>query len=100
MGCSVAVFERQSRNDGRLLRRRNADACRDRASAASRRNLPGGNRQQLSRWMDLSRRGVRAVVRSKLDDPTRDKYAVVTYRKEHQCIGGRAYASAHAISFI
>ena len=40
--------------------------------------------------LDLSRRRVRAMVRSKLDDATRHQYAVATYRKEHQCAGGHA----------
>ncbi len=65
--ASLPVLEREGGYVGRLLCGRHPDACRHRAPAAPGRHLPGGDRQQLSRRMDVSGRRLRAMVQPVLD---------------------------------
>ena len=67
MGCVASLFQWQSWHVGRLICRRHANARRHRPSSAPGGHLPDRYRQQLSRWLDLSRRRVRTMVQRILD---------------------------------
>ncbi len=56
--ASLSLLRRKSRYVGWFLCWGDADAGRDGASATSRGDLPGGDRQQLSRRVDVPRRRV------------------------------------------
>src|SRR5579859_3026485 len=100
MGRCAAILERQSWDDGRFVRWRDANARSDCPAAAPCGNLPGSDRQQLSRKLDVSRRRAGTVVRSELGDPTGDKHVVAIDRERYQRAGWRANTASHAISRV
>ena len=61
---------------------------------------PGGNGEQLSRELDVSRRGSRTVVRPKLDDAVGHEHALAIDCEKHRRAGGRADSTAHAVSRV
>ena len=67
---------------------------------ASRRNLPGRHRQQLSRWMDVSRRRVRAVVQRIVDVRSGARHAEPVCSTADQCAERNLETSAYRISAV
>src|SRR5580704_16240854 len=98
VGCGAPLFQRKNWHDGRLLRRRDADAGGDRSTSASGSDRTEHDGKQLSRWLDLSVRGIRAMVRSELDYPTRTEHARALYSSEYKCASRSADAAAHELS--
>src|SRR2546423_13271447 len=85
MGGGTSLFERQSGNVGRIVRWCDADAGSNRASAAPGRNLSGGDQFELSRQLDISRRGVRTMVQPIVEFGAGAGHLEPQSDEEHEC---------------
>src|SRR5437016_12564599 len=98
MGRGAAIFKRKGGNVWRLLCGRDAVPGGNCSPAASGRYLPRGDGVELSRWLDLSRWCVRAVVQRIMDYRTGEKYSAAPRGGERRRAGLDANSAAHVVS--
>src|SRR5215472_10937598 len=87
MGRVAAVLERKGGNVWRVLRRSDAVSRSDCAPAASGGNLPHRHGLELSRWLDVPRRSIRAMVQRILDHGLSRKHNAPASRPYGGCFG-------------
>src|SRR5215510_4682975 len=94
MGGGTALLQRQGWNGWRFLRRRHADADGDCTSAAPGWYLPGGDREQLSRRVDVSGGSFRAMVQRVMDVRSCPGHAEPFRSQKHKRTGRHVDAPA------
>src|ERR1700675_2154090 len=93
MGGRAALFEWKSGDVWRVVRGRDAVSCGDRQAAPFGGDLSDSDGVELSRWVDVSGRGVRAVVQRIMEHRTGDEHDAAARRREQRTCGDEDFAA-------